>query len=99
MYHTASRAWCQAVGPRVDRGVRPRSRRATCALGGGQGALLLPRQVGASAMHRYALLCWTGEADEVLKECLNDYGHRQQQQAEDKTKGSGWQREPFFGSG
>ena len=25
MYHTASRAWCQAVGPRVDRGVRPRS--------------------------------------------------------------------------
>jgi hypothetical protein len=24
MYHTASRAWCQAVGPRVDRGVRPR---------------------------------------------------------------------------
>jgi hypothetical protein len=24
MYYMASRAWCQAVGPRVDRGVRPR---------------------------------------------------------------------------
>jgi hypothetical protein len=25
MYHTATRVWCQAVGPRVDRGVRPHS--------------------------------------------------------------------------